>query len=234
MAELGQRGDGDAAFIVDADIFQRVGEDGVFARIVIAAHGVGMRLCAVEQVIGLAEIFGQQLQPGEHLLYIGRGRADGAAVEALRHVGVQRRSLPAGAADAAGSLALVGLEKSGVDGAEQHVAVEDRNDVFPKSGVAHTEIGAAELLTFVIHPADHAQAGVIVRLVRLHVHTEWIRMRKKGAERLVELLVDGDKAAEILDAELDAVYLGQIAQILPDFFKRDRHKITLFYHFPEV
>lgn len=31
MAELGQRGDGDAAFIVDADVFQRVGEDGVLA-----------------------------------------------------------------------------------------------------------------------------------------------------------------------------------------------------------
>ena len=48
-------------------------------------------------------------------------------------------------------------------------------------------------------------------------------MREKGAERLVELLVDGDEAAEILDAELDAVYLGQIVQVLPDFFERDRH-----------
>ena len=52
MAELGQRGDGDTAFIVDADVFQRVGEDGILARIMIAAHGIGMGLCAVEQVIG--------------------------------------------------------------------------------------------------------------------------------------------------------------------------------------
>lgn len=49
MAELGQRGDGDAAFIVDADVFQRVGEDSILARIMIAARGVGMRLRAVEQ-----------------------------------------------------------------------------------------------------------------------------------------------------------------------------------------
>lgn len=70
MAELGQRGDGDAAFIVDADVFQCVGEDSILARIMIAARGVGMRLRAVEQVIGLTEIFGQQLQTGEHLLHI--------------------------------------------------------------------------------------------------------------------------------------------------------------------
>ena len=57
---------------------------------------------------------------------------------------------------------------------------------------------------------------------------------RKGAERLVELLVDGDEAAEILDAELDAVYLGQIVQVLLDFFERDRHKNTPFYHLPEV
>ena len=49
MAELGQRGDGDAAFIVDADVFQCVGEDSILARIMIAARGVGMRLRAVEQ-----------------------------------------------------------------------------------------------------------------------------------------------------------------------------------------
>ena len=59
-------------------------------------------------------------------------------------------------------------------------------------------------------------------------------MREKGAERLVELLVDGDEAAEILDAELAAVYLGQIVQVLPDFFERDRHITTLFYHLSEV
>ena len=59
-------------------------------------------------------------------------------------------------------------------------------------------------------------------------------MREKGAERLVELLVDGDEAAEILDAELDAVYLGQIVQVLPDFFERDRHITTPFYHLSEV
>lgn len=64
---------------------------------------------------------------------------------------------------------------------------------------------------------------MIVLLIGLHVHTEWICVREKGAERLVELLVDGDEAAEILDAELDAVYLGQIVQVLPDFFERDRH-----------
>ena len=57
---------------------------------------------------------------------------------------------------------------------------------------------------------------------------------RKGAERLVELLVDGDEAAEILDAELDAVYLGQIVQVLPDFFERDRHITTPFYHLSEV
>ena len=56
-------------------------------------------------------------------------------------------------------------------------------------------------------------------------------MREKGAERLVELLVDGDEAAEILDAELDAVYLGQIVQVLPDFFERDRHISTHFIIF---
>lgn len=39
-----------------------------------------------------------------------------------------------------------------------------------------------------------------------------------------------DEAAEILDAELDAVYLGQIVQVLPDFFERDRHITTPFYH----
>ena len=55
-------------------------------------------------------------------------------------------------------------------------------------------------------------------------------MREKGAERLVELLVDGDEAAEILDAELDAVSLGQIVQVLPDFFERDQHITTPFYH----
>ena len=57
---------------------------------------------------------------------------------------------------------------------------------------------------------------------------------RKGAERLVELLVDGDEAAEILDAEPDAVYLGQIVQVLPDFFERDRHITTPFYHLSEV
>lgn len=101
MAELGQRGDGDAAFIVDADVFQCVGEDSILARIMIAARGVGMRLRAVEQVIGLTEIFGQQLQTGEHLLHICGGRADGAAVETLRRVRIKQRLLPAGAADAA-------------------------------------------------------------------------------------------------------------------------------------
>lgn len=80
----------------------------------IAARGVGMRLRAVEQVIGLTEIFGQQLQTGEHLLHICGGRADGAAVETLRRVRIKRRLLPAGAADAACGLALIGLEKSGV------------------------------------------------------------------------------------------------------------------------
>lgn len=90
MAELGQRGDGDAAFIVDADVFQCVGEDSILARIMIAARGVGMRLRAVE-VIGLTEIFGQQLQTGEHLLHICGGRADGAAVETLRRVRIKRR-----------------------------------------------------------------------------------------------------------------------------------------------
>ena len=59
-------------------------------------------------------------------------------------------------------------------------------------------------------------------------------LREKGAKRLVELLVDGDEAAEILDAELDAVYLGQIVQVLPDFFERDRHITTPFYHLSEV
>ncbi len=81
-----------------------------------------------------------------------------------------------------------------------------------------------------VHPADYGEAGVIVLLIGLHVHTEWICVREKGAERLVELLVDGDEAAEILDAELDAVYLGQIVQVLPDFFERDRHITTPFYH----
>ena len=57
---------------------------------------------------------------------------------------------------------------------------------------------------------------------------------RKGAERLVELLVDGDEAAEILDAEPDAVCLGQIVQVLPDFFERDRHITTPFYHLSEV
>lgn len=95
MAELGQRGDGDAAFIVDADVFQCVGEDSILARIMIAARGVGMRLRAVEQVIGLTEIFGQQLQTGEHLLHICGGRADDAAVETLRRVRIKRRLLPA-------------------------------------------------------------------------------------------------------------------------------------------
>lgn len=75
---------------------------------------------------------------------------------------------------------------------------------------------------------------MIVLLIGLHVHTEWICVREKGAERLVELLVDGDEAAEILDAELDAVYLGQIVQVLPDFFERDRHITTPFYHLSEV
>ena len=230
MAELGQRGDGDAAFIVDADVFQCVGEDSILDRIMIAARGVGMRLRAVEQVIGLTEIFGQQLQTGEHLLHICGGRADGAAVETLRRVRIKQRLLPAGAADAACGLALIGLEKSGVDGAEQHVAVEDWDDVFTKSCVAHAKVGAAKPLTFVVHPADYGEAGVIVLLIGLHVHTEWICVREKGAERLVELLVDGDEAAEILDAELDAVYLGQIVQVLPDFFERDRHITTPFYH----
>ena len=111
-------------------------------------------------------------------------------------------------------------KKSGVDGAEQHVAVEDWDDVFTKSCVAHAKVGAAKPLTFVVvHPADYGEAGVIVLLIGLHVHTEWICVREKGAERLVELLVDGDEAAEILDAELDAVYLGQIVQVLPDFFR---------------
>lgn len=54
-----------------------------------------MRLRAVEQVIGLTEIFGQQLQTGEHLLHICGGRADGAAVETLRRVRIKRRLLPA-------------------------------------------------------------------------------------------------------------------------------------------
>ena len=57
-----------------------------------------MQLRAVEQVIGLTEIFGQQLQTGEHLLHICGGRADGAAVETLRRVRIERRLLPAGAA----------------------------------------------------------------------------------------------------------------------------------------
>ncbi len=234
MAELGQRGDGDAALIVDADVFQRVGEDGILARIMVAAHGIGMGLRAAEQVIGLTKVFGQQLQSGEHLLDVDSGRMDGAAVEALRRVRIERRLLPAGAADAARGLALISLEKSGVDGAEQHIAVEDRDDVFAESGVAHAEVGAAEALAFVVHPADHGEAGVIVRLIGFHVHAERIRVREEGAERLVELFVDGDKAAEVLDTELNAVYLGQIAQVLPDFFERDRHKTTPFYHLPEV
>lgn len=96
--------------------------------------------------------------------------------------------------------------------------------------MAHAKVGAAKPLTFVVHPADYGEAGVIVLLIGLHVHTEWICVREKGAERLVELLVDGDEAAEILDAELDAVYLGQIVQVLPDFFERDRHITTPFYH----
>ena len=121
-----------------------------------------------------------------------------------------------------------------LDGAEQHVAVEDRDDVFAKPGMAHAEVGAAEALAFVVHPADHGEAGMIVLLIGLHVHAEWIRVREEGAERFVELFIDGDEAAEILDAELDAVYLGQIVQILPDFFERDRHKTTPFYHLSEV
>lgn len=142
-------------------------------------------------MIGLTEIFGQQLQTGKHLLHICGGRADGAAVETLRRVRIKRRLLLAGAADAACGLALIGLEKSGVDGAEQHTAVEDRDDVFTKFCVAHAKVGAAKPLTFVVHPADHGEAGVIVLLIGLHVHTEWICVREKGAERLVELLVDG-------------------------------------------
>ena len=134
----------------------------------------------LSQVIGLTEIFGQQLQTGEHLLHICGGRADGAAVEALRRVRIERRLLLAGAADPAGGLGFVGLEKSGVDGAEQHVAVEDRDDVFTKSCVAHAKVGAAKPLTFVVHPADHGEAGVIVLLIGLHVHTEWICVREKG------------------------------------------------------
>ena len=49
--------------------------------------------------------------------------------------------------------------------------------------------------------------------------------RKRGGKSMADKL-----AAEILDAELDAVYLGQIVQVLPDFFERDRHITTPFYH----
>ena len=118
--------------------------------------------------------------------------------------------MAAGPAHAGLGPALIGLEKTGVEAADEHIAAVDGHHVLPQSGVAQAEIGLSGGLAFVVHPADHGQAHPVVLLGGLHVHAEHVGVGQKGAQGLVQRLVDGDEAAEVLDADLDVVPVVEI------------------------
>lgn len=219
MAELGKLRNGNAVPVIDANVLQGVRKDRIFTGIMITADRIGMRLRATQQMIDLAEVFRQQLQGGKHMSYIDARPMDGLPVKPLGEICIKRRLLRTGAADAVEGFVLLVLKKARVDGANQCVAIENRDHVFSKTGMAHSKVGVSAALTFMIHLSDHAQADPIMLLIGFHIHTKRVCVGKKRSERFVQLLVDGDKSAEVLDAELNTVLLCQIAQICVDFLK---------------
>ncbi len=189
----------------------------------IATDRIRMRLCTAQQMIDLTEIFCQQLQSGKHMSHIDARCVNGLPVKPLREICVKRRRLCAGAADTVKRLAFLVLKKACVDGANQHIAVENRDHIFSETGVAHSKVGVPVALTFVIHLSDHTQADLIMPLIGLHIHAKWVCVGKKRAERFIQLLIDCNKSAEVFDAELDAVPLCQIAQVRVNFLKGAVH-----------
>ncbi len=194
-------------------------ENRAFTGIVIAADGIGMRLCTAQQMIGLPKILRQQFQRQNHMVHIDTRRADGLPVKLLGKLCVERRLLRAGAADAAEGLFLLILKKARVYRTDKRVPVKNRDDIFAKTCVAHSEICVSSALTFVIYSPDHTQAHPVMRLVGLHIHAERIRVRQERTKRLVQMLIDCNKTAKILDAQLHAVPLRQVAQISIDLLK---------------
>jgi len=228
MAEFGKLRDGNAVLVIDANVLQGVRKDRIFAGIMIAADRIGMRLRAAQQMIDLTEVFRQQLQGGKHMSYIDARPMDGLPVKLLCETCVQRWILRAGAADAVERFVFLILKKACVDGADQCIAVENRDHVFSETGMAHSKVGVSAALTFVIHLSDHAQADPIMLLIRFHIHAKRVCVGEKRPECFIQLLVDGDKSAEVLDAELNAVPLCQIAQICVDLLKGVLH--TRLHH----
>ena len=139
-------------------------------------------------------------------------------------VRVQRRTAAAGAADAGLGEPGGGLEKSRVDGAEQGAAAADGQHILPQPRVADAEIGALVLLALIVHQADHGEAYPVVLRVGLHVHAERAGVGQEGLERLVQLLVDWNEAAEVLDTDLQAAPVAEKAQVVAQRFVGIAHR----------
>ena len=88
----------------------------------------------------------------------------------------------------------------------------------PQPRVADAEIGALVLLAFIVHQADHGEAYPVVLRVGLHVHAERAGVGQEGLERLVQLLVDWNEAAEVLDTDLQAPSVTEKAQVVAQRF----------------
>lgn len=118
------------------------------------------------------------------MIHINVRRMNGLLVKLFGQACIKRRLLCAGAANTVMRLAFLILKKACVDGADQHVAVENRDHIFSETGVAHSKVGVPVALTFVIHLSDHTQADPIMLLIGLHIHAKWVRVGKKWAECL--------------------------------------------------
>ena len=65
-------------------------------------------------------------------------------------------------------------------------------------------------------------------VVRFHIHAVGVCVGKERLQGIIQVLIDGDKSAEILDADLQIVLLLQHGQIICDFLVTVSHKIPLY------
>ena len=129
--------------------------------------------------------------------------------------------------DAPAGAGLVGLEKAGVHRAQQQLAGIHRHHILSQPRVADAEEGLFGAQQLVVHLAYHGQADVKALRLAFHVQAERVGVGKEGVQRLRQVLVDVDEAAEVLHADLDVVFVPDELQIVPHALVRVCHPFFL-------
>ena len=146
VTEGGKIGNRDSIGDILSDEFQSVCEDGIFAG-GMESSGVGRGTVGpLNQPVGKSQILCQHFKTRENIFRTDIRCSNGLAVETGRLFGIQRGIETAGMADAPLNLLFGYGKEPHIDGAQQIIAVENRDHIFPETAVADSEKGGAGLL----------------------------------------------------------------------------------------